>query len=539
MDSLYIGVDVGSGSVRAGLFTASGDLQHVAVKEIRINNPEPGYYEQSSDEIWNAVAYTVKEVTKNVDEEKIASISFCATCSLVAIGETNKPVSINKDDDSSEWNIVMWMDHRAHDEADFINSTGHNVLQYVGGSISLEMETPKLLWLKKNLPSRYNNTRHFFDLGDFLRWKATGSLRRSVCCLGCKWTFVNSPTGSSWDESYFREIGIEDVLPKIGVTISFPGDTDQISLDAAATLGLSRFTKVGFSMIDAHSGVLGMLGCHNQEDLDSGLTDAAERLSIICGTSNCHMALNRKSMLVPGVWGPYYGVILNDFYLSEGGQSAAGKLLDHVVMSHTAYPALLEAVGSHGKVLSKLEGLLSTIAANQNEIATLTSDLHIWPDFHGNRSPLANPTLKGMVSGLTLSTSVEDLAVVYLATIQALAYGSRHIKDVMEKAGHKFTELVLCGGLIKSKLFVQMHADILDLPVVIPACTEPVLLGAAMSAAAAASSDLTLIDVVARMAGGCTKVQPRREDKTYHDKKYQVFLKMVEDQVQYRKIMSD
>jgi ribulose kinase len=208
-------------------------------------------------------------------------------------------------------------------------------------------------------------------------------------------------------------------------------------------------------------------------------------------------------------------------------------------MSHTAYSTLLESAGSHGKVLSKLESLLSTIASAPDKIATLTSDLHIWPDFHGNRSPLANPTLKGMVSGLTLSTSPEDLAIVYLATIQALAYGSRHIKDVMEKSGHKFTELVLCGGLIKSKLFVQMHADILGLPVVIPACDEPVLLGAAMSAAAAALPDLTLIDVVAQMAGGCTKVLPKKEDKPYHDKKYKVFLQMVENQTQYRKIMAD
>ena len=249
------------------------------------------------------------------------------------------------ENENSVWNIVMWMDHRAGEEAEFINSTGHKVLQYVGGSISLEMETPKLLWLKKNLPDRYNSTRHFFDLGDFLRWKATGSLRRSVCCICCKWTFVNSPRESSWDASYFKQIGIEDALPKIGSTISFPGDSDQISIQSATELGLSRFAKVGFSMIDAHSGVLGMIACHNEGEK---LTEASQRLSIICGTSNCHMALSKEPLLVPGVWGPYYGVILSNLYLNEGGQSAAGKLLDHVVISHAAYPGLLNTLGSHG-----------------------------------------------------------------------------------------------------------------------------------------------------------------------------------------------
>lgn len=73
-------------------------------------------------------------------------------------------------------------------------------------------------------------------------------------------------------------------------------------------------------------------------------------------------------------------------------------------------------VGSYRKVLSYLEDLITKME-NPNQ---LTYDLHIWPDFHGNRL-LADPTLKGMVCGLTLSSSVNDLAALYLATIQALA----------------------------------------------------------------------------------------------------------------------
>lgn len=43
----------------------------------------------------------------------------------------------------------MWMDHRAAKQAEFINSTGHSVLRYVGGNMSLEMQLPKLLWIKQ------------------------------------------------------------------------------------------------------------------------------------------------------------------------------------------------------------------------------------------------------------------------------------------------------------------------------------------------------------------------------------------------------
>lgn len=67
------------------------------------------------------------------------------------------------------------MDHRAEKEANFINSLGHNILRNVGGKISLEMELPKLMWLKKNLNSPcWKKAEKFFDLPDFLTWKATG-----------------------------------------------------------------------------------------------------------------------------------------------------------------------------------------------------------------------------------------------------------------------------------------------------------------------------------------------------------------------------
>ena len=64
-------------------------------------------------------------------------------------------------------------------------------------------------------------------------------------------------------------------------------------------------------------------------------------------------------------------------------------------------------------------------------------DFHIWPDFHGNRSPLADPSLKGVMMGLTLATDLEDLAVQYLAAIQAVAYGVKHIVDTLQAHGHE------------------------------------------------------------------------------------------------------
>jgi ribulose kinase len=87
-------------------------------------------------------------------------------------------------------NVSVWLDHRAIPQAERINATQHPVLRYVGGTISPEMQTPKLLWLKENLPGSWRKVARFLDLPDFLTYRATGDDTRSLCTTACKWTYL-------------------------------------------------------------------------------------------------------------------------------------------------------------------------------------------------------------------------------------------------------------------------------------------------------------------------------------------------------------
>ena len=100
-------------------------------------------------------------------------------------------------------------------------------------------------------------------------------------------------------------------------------------------MGLPEDTKiaVGTSMIDAHAGSLGMLATRPIRNV----TGFENQLGIIAGTSACHMALSRMPKAVPGVWGPYYSAVLPSMWLNEGGQSAVGYLLDHLLETHPSY----------------------------------------------------------------------------------------------------------------------------------------------------------------------------------------------------------
>ncbi|XP_069128185.1 FGGY carbohydrate kinase domain-containing protein-like isoform X2 [Argopecten irradians] len=443
----------------------------------------------------------------------------------------------------------MWMDHRAEDQAKRINATNHEVLKYVGGTISLEMQAPKLLWLKEKLHNTcWSKAGLLFDLPDFLTWKATGSSSRSLCSLVCKWNYQAGHHGNQgWSEDYFSQISLQDLMDsdntKIGTEGKPPGSPcgDGLSQDAAEEMGLAPGIAVGASMIDAYAGALGCMGCIPRSEVNYNLPDITSRLVLVCGTSTCHMIVSKMEVFVPGVWGPFYSSILPGLWTTEGGQSTTGKLIDFIVQSHPAYQEVKTAaqernIHEHDIINEVLEKQAKQ--RNLPSVCELTEDLHIWPDFHGNRSPLADPTLKGMICGLTLNCDMNDLALKYLATIQAIAYGTKHIIQEMRGKGLDVSVMYMCGGLRKNSVYLKTHVDVTGLPLILPDEEESVLVGAAMLGACASNDFPSLEVAMETMGGSGTIVLPSTADKSYHEKKFRVFLEMVADQRKYDVIMS-
>ena len=181
MASYFIGVDVGTGSARAGVFDLNGRMVGQATRAIEIYRPQADFVEQSSDNIWQAVCNAVRDAINQSDINpiQVKGLGFDAPCSLVVLDKEGKPLTISPSG-RSEQNIIVWMDHRAITQAERINAMHHRVLDYVGGIISPEMQTPKLLWLKQHMPNTWANAGYYFDLPDFLTWRATGDDTRSL-----------------------------------------------------------------------------------------------------------------------------------------------------------------------------------------------------------------------------------------------------------------------------------------------------------------------------------------------------------------------
>ena len=544
MPRLYLGVDVGTSSARAALFDSHGLRHGMGSAAFPIWRPAEDFVEQSSDAIWNAVCDSVHAALREAHAraEDVVGIGFDATCSLVALDANDRPVSVSPDGHDAQ-NVIVWMDHRATAQTERINATRDSAatkqaLRYVGGTMSPEMQPPKLLWLKENLPVSWARAARFFDLPDFLVYRATGSEVRSLCTTVCKWAYIGRE--DRWDDAFFRGIGlaelVDDGYARIGKTVRPMGErAGTLSATAAQGLGLREGIAVGVAIIDAHAGGLGLLGA-----AEGSLVENLEhRLALIGGTSSCHMAVSVEPRFIDGIWGPYWSAMVPGFWLTEGGQSATGALIDHTIESHARARELhAEAKASGTTVYALLNHRLDALAGSAAVPAALTRELHVYPDFHGNRSPLADPSLRGMISGLRLSDSLDSLALLYLATVQGIAHGTRQIIDAMNTAGYRIDTLVACGGDTKNPLFVREHADATGCEIVLPREPEAVLLGAAMLGAVASGDARTLLDAMSTMNGAQTVVAPgSSEVRAYHAQKHRAHLRMHDDQLAYRALM--
>ncbi|KAH6896410.1 ribitol kinase [Coprinopsis sp. MPI-PUGE-AT-0042] len=546
---LYIGIDVGTGSVRAALVQQDGQLLATASQEIKTwrSSHDHRIFEQSTKDIWDKICGVVKRCVEEAGSKtsaddvaaRVQGIGFDATCSLAVVDDAGKEVIVTEGSEIGQFgerNIILWADHRAEKEAEVINKTGSVVLDYVGGKISLEMEIPKILWLKNHMPPSQFSKCQFFDLPDFLTYSATGGDKsRSHCSLACKCSYVVGVDGtvkrrsgsppssdaafggrgqgatneaegeggkgggreSGWDDEFFKTIGLGELVERgydqiapppsspPGLSSSAPSNTTSeiltagipvgssgLSSQAAQEMGLREGIAVGSAVIDAYAGWLGTVGarCYETGSVLKGevlegkpsLEEAKKRLAVVAGTSTCHIVQSRDGIFVDGIWGPYRDPIFPGWWMNEGGQSSTGQLIDHIITTHPAYPELVEKAKQDGVDMFKvLHDTLERLKVEKgvNSSTELTKDLHLYPDFHGNRSPIADPRMTGSITGLTLSSSLSSLALLYHATLTAIALQTRQIVERLNEKGHAVDKIYVSGSQARNGVLMGLIGD--------------------------------------------------------------------------------
>jgi FGGY-family pentulose kinase len=509
MQPVVCAVDVGTGSARAGIVDASGNFLGRAEFPIEMRYPRYGHAEQDSEQVWAAVCAAVRAVREqaDVDPEAVCGIAFDATCSLVLRARDGSQLPVSPLSDA-RWDTIAWLDHRALAEADECTATGHRAVARAGGAMSPEMQVPKLMWLKRHRPDAWRRSGAIYDLADYLSFRASGSNARSQNTLACKWAYEpQSP--QPWPGDLFDAVDLSDIIDRAGLpdrATPLGSDAGPLLPGAAHELGLTPACRVGVGLVDAYAGMLGVLGSLPANKLKT-------ECALVAGTSSCVMFASPRAELIGSAWGPYADAAMPGSWISEAGQSATGALLDHVVRLHGLEPD----TATHRRIVARISELRDAAEA-------LAPDLHVLPDFHGNRAPFAEPRALGVISGLPLDSSFEGMCRLYWRSCVAIALGVRQIVDFLREKGRSIDTLHVAGGHVKNPLLMELYTEATGCRIVEPDVPDAMLLGTAMVAAAASRLHPDLARAALAM-GRAGRLRPQPAANRY-ERDYRIFLEM-------------
>ncbi|WP_327028896.1 ribulokinase [Micromonospora sp. NBC_01740] len=357
--------------------------------------------------------------------------------------------------------VKLWKHHAAQSHADRINALAHErhepwIGRY-GGKISAEWQFAKGLQILEEDPEVYRRAERFVEAADWIVWQLCDEETRNVCTAGYKGIWQDGRYPST-DYLSALNPGFADFVAKLdGPLLPLGERAGTLSARAAAWTGLPAGIAVAVGNVDAH------VTAAAAQALSPG------RLVAIMGTSTCHVLNGTHPAEVPGMCGVVDGGISAGAWGYEAGQSGVGDIFGWFVRN--AAPA---GVASHER--------LTELAADQPVGAHGLIALDWW---NGNRSPLVNHDLSGLIVGLTLATRPQD---VYRALLESTAFGTRMIIEAFVEAGIPVTDLVVAGGLASNRLLMQIYADVTNRPLGIIGSAQGPALGSAIHAAVAAGA---------------------------------------------------
>jgi len=385
--------------------------------------------------------------------------------------------------------VKLWKHHAAQPEADRINATaqalGERWIDRYSGKISAEWFISKALQILEEAPEIYEAASRIIEAADWAVWQLTGYETRNACTAG--YAAMGSRSHGFPSRAYFAALNprLEELINTKLARNLMPvgGRAGGLTAQAARWTGLQPGTPVAVAIIDSYACV------------PAATVTGPGRMVAIMGTSNTLIVLGTEEKLVPGIAGFAKDGIIPGLFSFAAGQSAVGDIFAWFV-DHAVPPPYHAAARKHKLSVHQW---LEAEAAQQRPGESGLLALDWW---NGNRSVLVDADLSGLLIGATLATRPPE---IYRALIEATAFGTRAIVETFENHGVAVNEIVTCGGLPeKSKLLMQIYADVTGRELKVTAAPQTAALGAAMLGAVAASRAAggydTLVEAAPKMA---------------------------------------
>jgi glycerol kinase len=449
MPSKYIGaVDQGTTSTRFMVFDAAGRVVASAQKEHQQIYRQPGWVEHDAEEIWQS---TQEVITQSMAEARLTASE------VVAIGITNQretTVLWNKTTGKPLGNAIVWQDTRVADEvATFAKDIGDAFFRSrTGLPLSTYFSALKLRWLLENIPGARRQAEAgellFGTIDSFLLWKLTGAQSNAphlTDVTNASRTHLMNLKTLQWDEELLRAFSIpRQILPEIRSSSEVYGQVAHGPLGGVAVAGI---------LGDQQAALVGQTCFRSGEAKNT------------YGTG-CFLLMNTGDTPTESK----HGLVTTVAY-QLGKEPARYALEGSVAIGGALVQWLRDNLGLI-KTSAEVEELARTVEDN--------GGVYMVPAFSGLYAPYWKESARGVVVGLTRYANKGHLA---RAVLEAVAFQTREVVEAMEQdSGVRVEELRVDGGMTGNNLLMQLQADILDRPVVLPAVKETTSLGAAYAA---------------------------------------------------------
>ena len=511
MKKYALGLDFGTLSVRA-LFvdiangeeaaTAVFEYPHGVMTETLPNGTPlpPDFALEHPQDFLDGLEYVICAGMKagNIRPEEVIGIGVdVTTATVLAVDENGTPLSEYPEFNGcpEAW-MKLWKHHGAMKMADRMlevaRERGESWLNYYGDWLSCELFMPKAVELAVNAPEVFARTHNLIEAADWIVWKLTGEVTRSVALAGCNSLYrrdTGYPSKEYFGAVYPEAENVPDKL--VGRIAPLGGCAGYLLPEMAKKLGLLPGTPVGVGMIDSHAAVL---GC--------GASRVGDMVSTI-GTSANNMLNALEGPGIPGIYSAAMDTNIPGLFGYEGGQNCVGDCLawfvDNCVPASYMEAAEKEGVSIHAYLQARAETL------KPGESGLLALD---W--FNGVRTPLMDFSLTSAIIGLTVRTKPEE---IYRALIEATVFGNKRVIDTYEENGCPVNRIIAAGGIpMKNSMMMQIYADVTGKDIYLCGSSQASARGSAILGAAAAGPEVhgckdtyELIEKLGKLA-----------DKVYH-----------------------
>ncbi len=472
----YIGVDLGTSSVKLLLMDEKGEIQNIVSKEYPLYFPKTGWSEQKPEDWWSRTKEGIRELVSVVDAGKVAGISFG--------GQMHGLVILDKEDRVLR-PAILWNDGRTQAECDYLNKEigREKISAYTANMALTGFTAPKLLWVKKNEPEIFEKIEKIMLPKDYLAYMLSG-----VHC-----TDVSDASGmllfdvknKCWSKEMMEIVGVkESQLAKVFESYEVVGT---LLPDVAAELGLPETVKVIAGAGDNAAGAVGT------GTLEHGMC------SVSLGTSGTVF------------------IATDEFAVDDAN---AMHSFAHANGKYHFLGCMLSAASSNKWWMDDIIGT-KDYAAEQKGITEIGKN-HVYylPYLMGERTPHNNPNARGCFVGLSMDTKREDMT---LAVMEGVTYALRDALEIARSFGVEITRVRAIGGGAKSPLWCKVLANIMNVKVDRINCEEGPGYGAAILAAVGCGEYATVEEAASKLIRVVNTIEQDPAIVAEYEKRYQVF----------------